>query len=181
MPEFQLNENVVLRPFVKADAQGIYETVKENIGHLHKFLHWANDEYNLQSAEAFVEQSRIAAQAKTNQSLGIFYDGKIIGSVGFVSYNWTSKRTEIGYWIAKDYEGRGIVTRACTELIKYAFDKLEMNRIEIRCATENARSRRIPEKLNFKLEGIFRQSEWRHTRFYDMAIYGLLEKEWKKQ
>jgi ribosomal-protein-serine acetyltransferase len=55
-----------------------------------------------------------------------------------------------------------------------------MNRIEIRCATENLRSRAIPEKLNFKLEGVLRQSEWRHSRFFDMAIYSTLREEWKK-
>ena len=55
-----------------------------------------------------------------------------------------------------------------------------MNRIEIHCATENVRSRAIPEKLNFKLDGVLRQSEWRHTRFFDMAIYSMLAEEWRE-
>ena len=54
-----------------------------------------------------------------------------------------------------------------------------MNRVEIRCATENVRSRAVPERLGFKLEGILRQSIWRHKRYYDLAMYGILAEEWK--
>jgi ribosomal-protein-serine acetyltransferase len=87
---------------------------------------------------------------------------------------------EIGYWISAKFEGNGIITHSCKALIAYAFNELKLNRVEIRCATENGRSRAIPERLGFKLEGVLRESEWRHTRFYDMAIYGLLQNEWKE-
>lgn len=179
MQRLQIDNEIELRPFVESDAGAIFQTVKENLEHLHTFLHWANKDYDLESAKGFIKQSQFAAEQKLNESFGIFYKGELVGSIGFVLFKWTNRRTEIGYWISKDYEGRGIITKSCRELIKYAFEKLEMNRIEIHCATENTRSRAVPEKLGFKLEGILRQSEWRHTRFFDMAIYAILKEEWK--
>jgi ribosomal-protein-serine acetyltransferase len=179
MPRFLIDNEIELRPFVESDAEEIFRIVRANLEHLSEFLQWATEEYTLESAREFINRSQIAAEENKNQSLGIFLNGHLIGSIGFVSFNWTNKRTEIGYWIAKDFERRGIIIKSCKELINYAFEKLEMNRIEIRCATANARSRAIPEKLNFKLEGILRQVEWRHTRFHDMAVYGLLREEWR--
>lgn len=177
MLHFQIDNEIELRPFVEADAKDLFETVKSNLEHLHTFIHWANDDYDLNSASEFISKSSIAEGEKKNQGFGIFFNGKLIGSVGFVQLNWTSRRAELGYWIAREYEGRGIVTKSCRKLIDYAFEKLEMNRIEIHCARENNRSCAIPEKLGFKLEGILRQSEWRHTRFFDMAIYSMLKED----
>jgi ribosomal-protein-serine acetyltransferase len=181
MPHFQIDDEIELRPFVESDAEEIFNVVIANIEHLHTFLHWATEDFSLETALDFIRRSQIAADEKESQGFGIFLNGKLVGTIGFVKFNWTSKRTEIGYWIAREYEGRGIITRCCRELINYAFGKLEMHRVEIRCATENSRSCAIPEKFNFKLEGILRQSEWRHTRFLDMAIYGMLKEEWENE
>lgn len=169
---------IELRLFVEEDAEGIFKIVAENYEHLLPFLHWVTRDYSLESARGFIRQTQRAFAEHTGRTLGIFHNEKIAGAISFVIFNWQSKRTEIGYWIDKGYEGRGIVAESCEALINDAFREFGMNRIEIHCATENVRSRAIPEKLNFKLDGILRQSEWRHTRFFDMAIYSLLREEW---
>ncbi|GJM79047.1 hypothetical protein HMSSN139_15430 [Paenibacillus sp. HMSSN-139] len=88
------------------------------------------------------------------------------------------KTTEIGYYIAQDYEGRGIIRRACQEVVKYIFEDLALNRIEIRVQPENLRSRKIPESIGFAQEGTLRQAEWFIDRFVDKVVYGLLKEEW---
>ena len=172
-----VNEDIELRLFAEKDADTILEIVKDNYEHLRPFLHWVTEDYSLESALEFIGQTQGAFADNTSQNYGIFYNEKLVGAISFVTFNWENKRTEIGYWIAGNYEGKGIITEACKALITYAFEELELNRIEIRCATENTRSRAIPERLNFKLDGVLRQSEWRHTRFLDMAIYSMLAEE----
>ncbi len=181
MLKFQIADEVELRQFSEENAEEIFVAVKGNYKHLQPFLHWVTSDYSLESAKEFVEQSQKSSAEKKSEGYGIFYKNKLVGSIGFVNFNWTSKRTEIGYWIDKDFQGKGIITKSCEALINYAFDDLEMNRIEIHCATENVKSRAVPERLGFILEGILRQSEWRHTRFYDMAIYGMLANEWNEK
>ena len=66
------------------------------------------------------------------------------------------------------------MTNCCRTLIQHAFDVWKLNRVTIECATENARSRAIPERLGFKLEGIVRGIEWLQDRYVDHAMYGLL-------
>ncbi|HSK70354.1 MAG TPA: GNAT family protein, partial [Pyrinomonadaceae bacterium] len=64
-------------------------------------------------------------------------------------------------------------------LIDHAFNELKLNRVEIRCGFENTKSRRIPEKLGFKEEGVIKQAEWLHDRFIDLVIYATLANEWQ--
>jgi ribosomal-protein-serine acetyltransferase len=181
MPEFQVSKEIELRPFTEENANEIFASVTRNFEHLRPFLHWVTPDYSLEGVKEFIAQASKASAERKSESYGIFYNHKLVGSIGFVNFNWNSKRMEIGYWIEKDFEGKGIVTKSCKALIDYAFDELLMNRIEIHCATENIRSRAIPERLGFQLEGVLRQSEWRHTRFYDMAIYGILTTEWREK
>jgi ribosomal-protein-serine acetyltransferase len=176
----KIDDEIELRVFQEKDADEIYAAVKANYEHLRPFLHWVTPDYSLETAREFIERNQKAAAEKKNEAFGVYYQNKFAGTVGFVKLEQDSRLAEIGYWISKDFEGKGIITKSCKALINYAFDELKMNRIEIRCATENLKSRAIAERLGFQLEGILRQAVWRHTRFYDMAIYGILAEEWRK-
>jgi ribosomal-protein-serine acetyltransferase len=63
-------------------------------------------------------------------------------------------------------------------LVDYAFNELGLNRLEIRCATENTKSRAIPQRLGFKQEGTIRQAEWLYDHYVDLVVYGILASEW---
>lgn len=172
--KFDLGKGVEMRPFLVKDAGAIYEAVKANYDHLRTYLHWVTPEFSKLTAKQFVRRSHESAKAMTAANWGIYVDGAFAGTVGFVKIDWPSQNGEIGYWIASEFEGRGLVSRACRTLIDFAFGELKLHRIEIHCAKTNRRSRAVPERLGFRKEGTLRQSEWRHDRFHDMVIYGLL-------
>lgn len=174
----KVDENLELRQLKESDAINIFETAKANFEHLKPFVHWVKPDYLLEDAKQFIENADKGLEEKKNQSFGIFYKQQFIGSVGFVILNWKNKRGEIGYWIDKKFEGQGIITKSCKLLLDYGFSELKLNRIEIHCSTENIRSRSIPEKLNFKLEGILRQHKYHQNKFYDVAVYAMLAEEW---
>jgi ribosomal-protein-serine acetyltransferase len=108
---------------------------------------------------------------------GIWRDGKLCGGIVHNNIDWLNRSTSLTYWLDEAHQGRGIMTGACRAIIAHAFDTLQLHRITIECATENVRSRRVPERLGFKLEGIVRGIEWLHDRYADHAIYGLLKED----
>lgn len=71
------------------------------------------------------------------------------------------------------------MTRAVKALTHYAFHELNLNRVDIRAAVENKKSRSIPERLGFVNEGRLRQAEWLYDRYVDCIIYGMLAEDWK--
>ncbi|MCK6441038.1 MAG: GNAT family N-acetyltransferase, partial [Planctomycetes bacterium] len=95
--------------------------------------------------------------------------------------DWSHKRTEIGYWLDELYQGRGIMTRAVNALMTYGFEELKLNAIRIRCATGNAASRAIPERLGFAHEGTARQWECLYGVYHDSEGYSMLASEWKER
>jgi RimJ/RimL family protein N-acetyltransferase len=73
-----------------------------------------------------------------------------------------------------------IMTKACEAFIEYGFNGLNLNRIEIRVAEGNMKSRAIPERLGFTEEGKIRQAEWLYDHYVDHIIYGLLAEDRSK-
>ncbi len=180
MFKHKIDNQISLRLVEEGFAEELTDVVSSNYKHLRPFLDWVKKDYSLADAREFVRLSRLAFAKNEGITFCIFEDGKVVGAIGFVAFNWSNKRTEIGYWLAKKHQGKGIITKCCKALIQYAFEDLKMHRIEIHCAIENVRSRAIPEKLGFKLDGTLRESEWRHKRYFDMAIYSLLAREWRE-
>lgn len=175
--EFRLDDEIVLRSWREDDVEIALNVVLRNREHLQPFMHWMTPNYSIESSKKFLTDAIANRREKKNLGLGIFRGDELIGSIGFVEFDWTSRRTEIGYWIDKAEEGKGIVSRACRLLISYAFEDLGMNRIEIRCSAENRRSAAVPERLGFTKEGVLRQAEFRNGKLHDFNIYALLAED----
>ena len=102
------------------------------------------------------------------------------GVIGFHKIDWNNKSTSIGYWLGEDYVGNGLMTKSVKAFVDYALIDLGLNRVEIRAAVENKKSRAIPERLGFTHEGTIRQSEWLYDHYVDHEVYGMLASDWKK-
>ena len=99
----------------------------------------------------------------------------MVGRVGVYKIDNQNSIGEIGYWIIENSQGNGIVTKCCIGLIDFCFNDLKLNRIEIKCGTENLKSKTIPEKLNFTKEGVIRQGELLYDKFIDLNLYSFLK------
>jgi ribosomal-protein-serine acetyltransferase len=104
--------------------------------------------------------------------------GRIVGMVGFHGVDWMHRTSSIGYWLARDEQGRGTMTEAVRAYVDYGFATLKVNRISIRAAVENARSRAIPQRLGFREEGVLRGVERIGERTLDGVVYAMLAADW---
>ena len=87
----------------------------------------------------------------------------------------------IGYWLAENFQGKGIMTACCRCLVDHAFRDLDLNKVVIACGTGNARSQAIPDRLGFVREGVLRDAEWLYDHFIDHTVNALLRREWEMQ
>ena len=110
----------------------------------------------------------------------ILQDQDVAGSVGVIHFNRDHKTCEIGYWLRQELQGQGIMTKACRCLIDHIFRTKSMNRIEIRVATGNVKSRNVPLRLGFAHEGTLRQAIYMYKEFRDIDLFSLLRTEWEK-
>lgn len=105
----------------------------------------------------------------------VVINGHAVGGVGvFVERDVYRKSAELGYWLAEEYWGQGVMTAAVRLLCAEAFDKFDIVRIHAEPFAGNAGSRRVLEKAGFALEGVKRQSVWKNGELQDSCIYALL-------
>ena len=109
---------------------------------------------------------------------GIFVDGELAGGIG-LDIDTLSNSGEIGYWLAKRFEGRGIVTRACERFFDMGFDELGLHRMELQAASGNVRSRAVAGRLGMYEEGVARDGIRVADGYLDSVEYGILEDEWR--
>ena len=177
MQRFTLTEDTYLRLLEEADADELHALIEANRDYLSRWLAWAAKQVPADTL-GFIRKSREQLDAKDGFQQAVVCDGEIAGVVGFVGIDWVNQVTGIGYWLAEDRQGQGTMTSAVAALVDYAFEAFELNRVEIRVAVENQRSRAIPERLGFHQEAVFRRSQTVGDRHFDMAIYSTLPDEW---
>jgi ribosomal-protein-serine acetyltransferase len=166
-----------LRLIEDADADELYGVVAANREFLAAWMPWAAGQ-TLDGTREFIAASRRQWAANQGFQAAIVERGQIVGVIGFHRVDWANRSTSIGYWIAQAAQGRGAVTAAARALVTHAFEVLGLNRVEIRAATENLRSRRVAQRLGFTFEGVLRQAERVGDRSVDHAVHAVLASDW---
>jgi len=157
----------------------IFDMVDNNRAHLRPWLPFVDRMQTVEFAENFVKGTMQRHKDDNEYAFVIIENEKLIGRIGVYKIDNQNKIGEIGYWIVEGYQGKGIVTKSCEAIIDFCFSDLLLNRIEIKCGTENIKSKMIPEKLNFKKEGVIRQGELLYDKFIDLNLYALLKSDVK--
>jgi len=102
---------------------------------------------------------------------------RFLGAIGVHDIDRAAGRCNIGYYLAREARGRGVMTRAVLLLSRWAFDTLPVDRLEITIQPENCASRAVAERAGYTFEGVLRSYlEIRGSR-RDAAMYSLLRDE----
>jgi ribosomal-protein-serine acetyltransferase len=174
---WDLGDGLVIRTLTPDDDRGLFALVEANRDRLHPWMPWEPRTLGPTETRSFIE--RAIASETDYEANGIWVDGELVGTIGF-RVDVPDEKGEIGYWIDRGSEGRGIVTRASRRFLAFGFDELGLHRIELHAAVENRRSRAVAERLGMVEEGIHRQSERVADGFLDSVVYGLLADEWRR-
>ena len=178
MFEYKIDEHLSLEMLEYSDYIEIFKLTDESRNYLMEWFPWLNSTKKPEDSLTFIKTSLKRYASNNGVDFCIISDHKIIGIAGFNTINWSNKTGYIGYWLGKKYEGSGNMTKVTKALINYAFYQLNLNKVEIRAASNNKRSRNIPERLHYVNEGCIRQAEWLYDHFVDHIVYGMLKEEW---
>ncbi len=127
---------------------------------------------------AFIRSVLEMFAAHDGFTAAIWHRGRVAGVIGTHRIDWRNRRAELGYWLAEEFQGRGLMSDACRLAITHLFGEMDLHRVEIRCAAGNAKSNAIPRRLGFKLEGTHRDAELVNGRYHDLLVYAMLKSEW---
>lgn len=175
-----VDDDITLRELYEKDAEPLFQLTDSNRTYLRTWLPWLDINKSVESTHWFIQNSLQQARDDVGAQFGIWFLGELVGVIGYHFLDKTNRSANLGYWLAERAEGQGIMTKACNMIVEDALEGKKLNRMEIRCAVENTKSRAIPERLGFTFEGILRQAEFCYDHYNDMAVYSLLAQEYKK-
>lgn len=118
----------------------------------------------------------LSADENDTFAFAITVDEKVIGSIGvFRQGNIHRQTAELGYYIAEEYWGKGIMTEAVKQICKYVFEKSDVIRIYAEPFAYNMASCRVLEKAGFQYEGTLRKNAVKNGKIIDMKMYSILK------
>lgn len=172
-----IDDQIALRSFTLEDALELFKSIDINRQYLRPWLPWVDQILTEKDTEQFIHDSFTQIDNQSGLELAIIFDQKIIGSVGMQHWDHQLNKAQIGYWISKEKEGKGIMNKCLNEFIKYLFTQIGLNKIEIHFMSSNHKSASIIKRLNAPIEGILRDSYSSNGTLSDLVIAGILKKD----
>ena len=161
---------IALRPCEKSDLDRLIQladnpNIAANL--MDRFPH----PYTREAGENFI---KMAISGQPASVLAITANEELVGGIGVHPQSDVyRKNAELGYWLAEEYWGKGIITEAIRLIVSYAFDNFDINRIYARPFGGNIASQRVLEKNGFHLEAKLRGTFYKNEQYLDELIYGI--------
>ena len=171
-------KRLILKPYGIEDAKGLFSYASNpNVG---PPAGWAPHK-SIEESENIIRELFLPAEA---WSIRLKENDKIIGTISLEAdkHRPESNSKEMGYSLAFEYWGQGIMTEAALRVIEYGFSVLGLSQIGICTGKTNKRSRGVIKNCGFKYEGTIRKS----YRIYDgtlrdSLIFSILKEEWESR
>jgi [ribosomal protein S5]-alanine N-acetyltransferase len=174
-------ERLFLRAYQPEDAALYFHMVRENCDHLYEFL-----PENVQAMQSEEDAGAILRWLKSEwQQSNLFLfgqwekaTGRYVGETYLANPDWHVPSIELGYFLVQAATGQGFATEAARAVLRCAFDRLNMSRVDLQCRADNTASQHVAERLGFRYEGCQRL---RHRKkdgtLVDRLWYGLLRED----
>jgi len=170
------SDRLFFRKVCLSDTEAVFE-IGSDLEVL-KFFPWKpHDE--LHDSEVMIEKilSKYQKGEFTTWAIEEKCDKKLIGLIYFVKIEEKNSTLEIVYVLNRHSWGKGFITEALTRLVKFAFEVLEVNKIQIGHIKGNIGSQRVIEKAKFTFEGVSREHILLNGQYQDVCNYSMLKSE----
>ncbi len=175
----KIDDEITIKELGIETAEKLFELIDINREYLREWLSWVDNTSTIDDTILYIQTLFNQDVFSERYVFEIRYNNELAGLIDFHKGDSVNLKAEIGYWLAENFQGKGIITKACVALIDYGFKKAGLNRITIKCALDNKKSQAIPLRLNFKTEGIEREGQYLYGRYHDLLVFSMLKNDWK--
>lgn len=165
----------LIRAYQPDDAERLYEAARESVEDVFPWLPWCHPAYSMGEAIEWIGSRAPLASRGLDYSFAIVGpDGRFLGGCGINQINSVHRFGNLGYWVRTSESGRGIASAAARQVADFAFDRTELERLEIVCAVGNVRSQRAAERAGARREGILRHRLLLRGEAIDAVMYSIV-------
>lgn len=178
MNRIDVDQEIFIEAIKLSDTDIIFGTIHRDRKYLRTWLPFVDQTRTREDTSRYISSLLSEPEIGKNRIYTIWANHEFAGLAGFKDIDPVNHKAEIGYWLAKNMQGKGIMTRTVRKLIDYGFRNLELNRIQIKVAQENLKSIAIPVRLGLVKEGTERNGELHTNSYFNLEVFSILKKEW---
>lgn len=173
----QVNDHISLKLPAATDANGILDLINSNRMQLAEWLPWAKGMVAVSDEQKFLQYG-IEKMARGDFWFTIILvDNEPAGMIDLHEFSHENQRAQIGYWLADQYQGMGVMTLCLAHVEQIAFTELGLNRLELIADVKNNKSRALSTRRGFHEDGILKEYLLYNGQFHDVAMYSKLKSE----
>jgi ribosomal-protein-serine acetyltransferase len=174
-------DNIQLRPFRNEDCLAFHNLILRNRQRLEKYFPvTVRSTETIEATKKYVYERIYLAEKREFISFILVSKetASVLGLIFLKNIDWNIPKSEMGFFIDKEYEGKGIITKGVSAVVRHSFTELKLNKVFMRIGEDNPGSKRIAEKSGFKFEGNLRNDFKSHNgELLDVLYYGLTPKD----
>jgi ribosomal-protein-serine acetyltransferase len=173
----KVDDDIELQLVELRHVDAMQALIERNLDHLREWMPWAHEPASRENLKSWV-RLRLQRHAEGGGFYAaVWYRREMVGTLG-LDIDQRQRSAEIGYWLDRDLQGLGIITRSVRAVVDACFGDLDLHRLMILCAPANIRSCAVARRLGFLEEGTLREAERIGDRYQDLIVYGLLADDW---
>lgn len=170
---------LILRPYKTVDLLEYFAAVQESAEQLSPWLEWCYPDYNQHDAHEWITSSRLSWQTDISYELALFsrHDDTLIGSVTLSTLFPMCNSANLGYWIRSSHHQQGLAKEATIAVANFAFQALDLTRLEIVTHTDNIASQNTALACHAKFECEARNRIFAHGQVCNGLVYSLIPED----
>lgn len=176
-----IDSQLELRSARPEHAQAFADLIISNHDSFRQYLPAVTRVDSLEVAQEHMAHCMKEAEALELLEVHIFFEDQLCGAIRLNYFEHHNKKVALGYLLDSAHQGKGLVGKSARAMIDFAFNELNLNRIELRCVPENQASVKVAERLGFIREGHLRQAEMLDHGLADQYVYSLLKSDPRPQ
>ena len=172
-------DRLVIRPFKNEDYRQVTKLCSNY--DLHKYTLGIPHPYTQQNAKDFIDYTIKSSQEGKSYELAVAFKDNpenVVACISLVHVK-PNLKAELGYWVGKEYWGKGIATEMVNRMMQFGFDDLNLHSIFARHFADNPASGKVMQKCGMKYVGTMREQEYKLDKFHDVLYYDILAKDYK--
>jgi RimJ/RimL family protein N-acetyltransferase len=176
-PPTSISDNrLTLRRHQAEDAGALCDAALESREQLYPFMEWCHPDYKLDDSKEWITLTNAKWSKKEWYDFSIWHpqSKRFLGGCGLNNIRTDQRTANLGYWVRTSETNKGIATHATCLMAAFAFEHLDLLRIEIVMAEDNLASRIVAEKAGAILEGKLRNRLILHQVPTDAYLYSLI-------
>ena len=168
-----------LRKLTMRDAADIYEYSRD--AEVARHVLW-DAHRSILDSRGYIRymQRKYRLEEPASWAIVLKATNRVIGTIGFMWIQEENASAEVGYSLSRPHWNRGYMTEALERVLRYGFEKMDMNRIEAQHEVDNPASGAVMRKCGMQKEGTLRQRLINKGRFVDVDLYAILRRDWLK-